>query len=128
MPKKKKAEPIDVQVGANVRALRLAKGLSQYTVGHVLGVTYKQVQKYERGANRIGPSRLMKLAKFLDVPITRFFNDKDVGRGKGMSKEVTDLLSDEYSARLLKDFKQVRSNSVRLAVIRLVEEILRNKK
>jgi DNA-binding XRE family transcriptional regulator len=58
---------------APIRLFRSAKGLTQTAVGDALGVTFQQVQKYERGANRIGPARLTKLSKLLGVPVSRFF-------------------------------------------------------
>lgn len=125
---KKRAEPVDVQVGANIRVFRLAKGLSQSAVADTLGVTFQQVQKYENGVNRVAPSRLAKLAKLLDVPMTRFFEDKDVGRDAGTSKVVTELLSEPYSIRLLQAFNQLRSHRIRLGIVHLVEELGEQKK
>jgi transcriptional regulator with XRE-family HTH domain len=65
--------PTDVQVGKRLREQRTLRGMSQERLGHLLGVTYQQIQKYERGANRIGSSRLDELARILAVPVTYFF-------------------------------------------------------
>ncbi len=67
--------PIDVHVGARVRMRRTLLGMSQTTLGDVLGLSFQQVQKYERGANRIGASRLFDLSRVLDVPIEFFFEE-----------------------------------------------------
>lgn len=67
--------PIDVHVGARVRLRRTLLGLSQEKLGEAIGLTFQQVQKYERGANRIGASRLFDLSRVLDVPVSYFFDD-----------------------------------------------------
>jgi transcriptional regulator with XRE-family HTH domain len=69
--------PIDVQVGSRVRLRRNMLGLSQERLGEAIGLTFQQVQKYERGANRIGASRLHELSRVLDVPVSFFFDDTD---------------------------------------------------
>lgn len=70
-----RASPIDAHVGARVRLRRTLLGMSQEKLGDALGLTFQQVQKYERGVNRIGASRLFDLARVLDVPIGFFFDD-----------------------------------------------------
>src|SRR6185437_5430682 len=72
-----KPNPIDVQVGSRVRLRRNMLGLSQEKLGEAIGLTFQQVQKYERGANRIGASRLHELSRVLDVPVQFFFDDMD---------------------------------------------------
>jgi len=72
-----KPNPIDVQVGSRVRLRRNMLGLSQEKLGTAIGLTFQQVQKYERGANRIGASRLHELSRVLDVPVSFFFDDMD---------------------------------------------------
>lgn len=70
-----KPNPIDVHVGKRLRLRRTLLGMSQERLGGLLGLTFQQVQKYERGANRIGSSRLFELGRILDVPISFFFDD-----------------------------------------------------
>ena len=70
-----KPNPIDVHVGARVRLRRTLLGMSQEKLGEAIGLTFQQVQKYERGANRIGASRLYDLSRVLDVPVSFFFDD-----------------------------------------------------
>jgi transcriptional regulator with XRE-family HTH domain len=67
--------PIDVHVGARIRLRRTLLGMSQERLGEALGLTFQQVQKYERGVNRVGASRLFDLSRVLDVPISFFFDD-----------------------------------------------------
>ena len=68
-------KPVDVHVGSRVRLRRTMLGMSQEKLGHAIGLTFQQVQKYERGANRIGASRLFELSRVLDVPVSFFFDD-----------------------------------------------------
>src|ERR1700757_279903 len=75
--KSDKPNPIDVHVGSRVRLRRHMLGLSQEKLGEAIGLTFQQVQKYERGANRIGASRLLELSRVLDVPVSFFFDDMD---------------------------------------------------
>src|SRR3954453_6287407 len=76
-PKMETPNPIDVHVGARLRLRRNMFGLSQEKLGEAIGLSFQQVQKYERGANRIGASRLHELSQVLDVPISFFFDDTD---------------------------------------------------
>jgi transcriptional regulator with XRE-family HTH domain len=71
--------PIDVHVGARVRLRRTLLGMSQERLGDALGLTFQQVQKYERGVNRVGASRLFDISRVLDVPISFFFDDMPEG-------------------------------------------------
>jgi transcriptional regulator with XRE-family HTH domain len=71
--------PIDVHVGARIRQRRTLLGMSQEKLGEAIGLTFQQVQKYERGANRVGSSRLFDLARVLDVPVSYFFEDMTAG-------------------------------------------------
>ena len=70
-----KPDPVDVHVGGRVRQRRILLGLSQDAVGARLGLSFQQIQKYERGTSRIGASRLYRLSKILGVPVTFFFED-----------------------------------------------------
>ena len=70
-------EPVDIHVGSRVRLRRTLLGMSQDKLGQALGLTFQQIQKYERGANRIGASRLYQLSRVLDVPVSFFFDDME---------------------------------------------------
>src|ERR671927_173554 len=83
-PKMDTPNPIDVRVGARLRLRRNMLGLSQEKLGEAIGLTFQQVQKYERGANRIGASRLYELSRVLDVPVSFFFDDTDPVRALAM--------------------------------------------
>src|SRR5216683_1587867 len=73
--KSDKPDPIDVHVGSRVRLRRTLLGMSQGKLGDALGLTFQQVQKYERGANRVSSSRLFDLTRVLDVPVSYFFDE-----------------------------------------------------
>lgn len=73
--KSDKPNPIDIHVGSRVRLRRTLLGMSQEKLGDAIGLTFQQVQKYERGANRVGASRLYDLSRVLDVPVSFFFDD-----------------------------------------------------
>jgi transcriptional regulator with XRE-family HTH domain len=98
--------PIDVHVGARVRLRRTLLGMSQEKLGEAIGLTFQQVQKYERGANRIGSSRLFDLSRVLDVPIEYFFGDMPAAvaacspaQGGGMSEEAANYELDPMAKR-----------------------------
>src|SRR6187200_2817808 len=76
-PRMETPNPIDIRVGARLRLRRNMLGLSQEKLGEAIGLTFQQIQKYERGANRIGASRLHELSRVLDVPVSFFFDDRD---------------------------------------------------
>lgn len=89
-------KPVDIEVGRRVKARRLAIGMSQERLASILGVTYQQVQKYERGTNRIGSSRLAEIAKALSVPVAALFEDQPepVAAGAGASAAAPGLAED----------------------------------
>ncbi len=76
-----RSSPVDVHVGHRIRLRRTLMGMSQERLGDALGLTFQQVQKYERGANRVSASRLFDLSRVLDVPISFFFDDMDGADG-----------------------------------------------
>jgi len=78
-PKIDTPSPVDVHVGSRVRLRRTLLGMSQEKLGNAIGLTFQQVQKYERGANRIGASRLFDLSRVLDVPVAFFFEEMAAG-------------------------------------------------
>src|SRR3954451_2836690 len=84
-PKIETPNPIDVRVGARLRLRRNMLGLSQEKLGEAIELTFQQVQKYERGANRIGASRLYELSQVLDVPVSFFFDGTDPVRAPAIS-------------------------------------------
>jgi transcriptional regulator with XRE-family HTH domain len=89
-----KPNPVDVHVGARVRLRRTLLGMSQEKLGEALGLTFQQVQKYERGANRVGASRLFDLSRVLDVPVSFFFDDMS-GEVEALSPRLISGLTEE---------------------------------
>ena len=93
--------PIDVHVGNRVRLRRTLLGMSQEKLGDAIGLTFQQVQKYERGANRIGSSRLFDLSRVLDVPVSFFFDDMppEIAESTpGTDSELAEASSEPYAA------------------------------
>jgi transcriptional regulator with XRE-family HTH domain len=112
---------IDREVGQRVRERRVALGLTQGALAEALGVTFQQVQKYERGANRISASRLYRLAQFLNVPPTHFFGNE--ANGASPPDVVSELLASTDGTRLLAAFKSISDFKVRRRIAALVEEL-----
>lgn len=90
-----KPNPIDVHVGKRLRLRRTLLGMSQERLGELLGLTFQQVQKYERGVNRIGSSRLFELAQILDVPVSFFFDDLPEAMGSSLAGYAPSGLAEE---------------------------------
>src|SRR6202030_3641637 len=118
--KSDKPNPIDVHVGTRVRLRRTLLGMSQEKLGDSIGLTFQQVQKYERGANRIGASRLLELARILDVPIAFFFDDTDPVRAPAMAEgfsepsgAASDLLQRPETVRLVGAYHMIADQKIR---------------
>ena len=114
------ANPIDTHVGARVRLRRTLLGLSQEKLGEALGLTFQQVQKYERGANRIGCSRLFDIARVLDVPVSFFFDDmadniKAASPAAIATGQVTEAPSGLPDAHKRRDVLELTRDYVRLS-------------
>lgn len=117
---KKSPELADKHVGSRVRMRRVMLGMSQTTLAKHVGVTFQQVQKYEKGSNRIGGSRLQQLAAALKVPIAFFFEgDMDNADGP-MSAE---LFGTKEGIRLSKAFVRIEAPELRRKIVRLVQEL-----
>jgi len=103
-----KPNPIDVHVGRRLRLRRTLLGMSQERLGQLLGLTFQQIQKYERGVNRIGSSRLYELGQILDVPISFFFDDMAQDGGApdllapGLAEDPADFAFDARDLQLEK--------------------------
>jgi transcriptional regulator with XRE-family HTH domain len=100
-PKVETPNPVDVRVGARLRLRRNMLGLSQEKLGEAIGLTFQQVQKYERGANRIGASRLYELSQVLDGPVSFFFDDPDPVRAPAMGG-FAELPAEDFESDLLR--------------------------
>lgn len=119
---------VDVHVGARVRILRRASGMSQEALADRLGLTFQQVQKYERGANRISASKLFEIAAALNVPVSSFFEGLGQVDEAGVSRTVDDifarLMEDDEGAALAELFPQIRSAQVRRTLVRMVRALV----
>jgi transcriptional regulator with XRE-family HTH domain len=126
----KTPNPIDKHVGARVRMRRLMVGMSQGKLGEALAVTFQQVQKYEKGANRIGASRLQQLARVLDVPPSFFFEGAPMSDGPSPgfaepepSSYVVEFLSTTEGLQLNRAFAAIKDSKVRKKILDLVESL-----
>ncbi len=115
----KRIEPVDVLVGRRVRAYRLSLGMSQTTLGEKVGVTFQQIQKYERGTNRIGSSRLKKVATVLGVGVGALFAEPESDQTG--QDPLTEITSQPHAARLLKAFAGITNDTLRLTLVKLAE-------
>ncbi len=113
--------PADREIGRRVKIRRLDLGISQTTVAEALGLTFQQVQKYEKGTNRISAARLKRLADILDVSISYFYDEKLGGSKKRQSTFA--LLDTAYSLRLMRAFTRIKDRRIQLRTVELVEGI-----
>ena len=123
---KKAPNPIDRHVGSRVRMRRMLVGMSQEKLGEALGLTFQQVQKYEKGTNRIGASRLHRIASVLGVPVEFFYegaplgNATTTGFAESSSTYVSDFLSTSEGVQLVKAFLAIKDPKVRRKVVELM--------
>jgi transcriptional regulator with XRE-family HTH domain len=127
---KKSPNPIDIHVGSRVRLRRMMLSMSQEKLGLQLGITFQQIQKYEKGTNRIGASRLQHIATVLSVPVAFFFEDapgtpdEPAGFREGRSGSyVVDFLSSSEGLSLNKAFVRIQDPRIRKRVVELVKSI-----
>jgi transcriptional regulator with XRE-family HTH domain len=123
----KRPDPVDVEVGHRIRIERLARGLSQTALATQLGVTFQQVQKYEKGVNRVGAGRLTKIAEVLGVPVGTFFTGKEMLEGEpgqaGDEPSPLKLLTVSGAFRLLRAYAEIEDANLRRSIVDLVEQI-----
>jgi transcriptional regulator with XRE-family HTH domain len=129
----RRPNPIDVHVGSRVRLQRMLLGISQEKLGERLGLTFQQVQKYEKGVNRIGASRLFDLAQVLGVSVQFFYDDAPAGEvGMGASPGLADRAGDSYifdflntreGLELNKAFARITDPKARRAILDLVRSL-----
>jgi transcriptional regulator with XRE-family HTH domain len=121
---------IDRHVGSRVRLRRLMLGISQEKLGNALGVSFQQIQKYEKGTNRFSASRLQQAAQLLHVPVSYFFDsaprtaDEPIQDGAAPSSAyLPEFVSGFDGVRLIKAFARIKTSNVRHRIVDLVEEI-----
>jgi transcriptional regulator with XRE-family HTH domain len=112
----------DIELGKRIRLRRVEQGISQAELGDQLGVSFQQVQKYEKGVNRVGAARLQQIAAALDVPVTFFYD------GDGKAREVESLLflDSAFSLRLLRAYTKIKDQAVQRQMVSLMESIAAN--
>ena len=126
----KSPNPTDKHVGSRVRMRRMMLGMSQEKLGDALGLTFQQVQKYEKGTNRIGASRLQHISQILQVPVSFFFEGAPEipGQVTGLNETpspayVSDFLATSDGLALTKAFISIPEGRLRRRIVDLVEEI-----
>lgn len=120
--------PVDAHVGGRVRLRRMLLQMSQEKLGEAIGLTFQQVQKYERGANRVSASRLHDLSRVLDVPISFFFDDMpseavDTGSAPSRHTPAGDPVADRDMAEFARHFYNIRERRSRRLLVRLAREL-----
>ena len=124
--------PIDKHVGSRVRMRRRTLDMSQTDLGNALGLTFQQVQKYEKGSNRIGAARLQHLSQILQVPVPFFFEGAPASLGWPAAEEsadapspsfVSDFLATSDGLELVRAFTRIEDARLRRAIVRVVEQI-----
>lgn len=126
---KKKPNPIDIHVGSRIRLRRNMLGMSQEKLGESLGITFQQIQKYEKGTNRVGASRLQAIASIMSVPVSFFFEDapgSEAHEARGLAEDgstsyVVDFLNSAEGIQLNRAFVQIADPKVRRKVLELVK-------
>ncbi|TCK30037.1 Xre family transcriptional regulator /transcriptional regulator [Ancylobacter aquaticus] len=127
---KKSPNPVDKYVGSRVRMRRMMVGMSQEKLGESLGITFQQIQKYEKGTNRIGASRLQNISQVLSVPVAFFFDGAPtmLGDVAGFSEDaspayVSDFLASSEGLALTRAFLKIADSKVRRRIVDLVEAL-----
>lgn len=127
---KKKPNPTDVHVGSRIRLRRNMLGMSQEKLGELLGITFQQIQKYEKGSNRVGASRLQAISSILNVPVSFFFEDAPGSERSqpGFAEDnstsyVVDFLSSTEGIQLNRAFVKISDPKVRKRIVDLVKSL-----
>jgi transcriptional regulator with XRE-family HTH domain len=126
----KAPNPVDKYVGSRVRMRRIMLGMSQEKLGDALGLTFQQVQKYEKGTNRVGASRIQQIAEILQVPVSFLFEGAPSGgTGDNCFREgtspayVSDFLATAEGLALTRAFTRIPDTKLRRCIVEMVEQI-----
>jgi transcriptional regulator with XRE-family HTH domain len=125
----KAPNPIDKYVGSRVRMRRIMLGMSQEKLGEALGLTFQQIQKYEKGTNRVGASRIQQISEILQVPVSFLFEGGPSSiSGNGFSEGtsptyVSDFLATSEGLALTRAFTRIADSKLRRSIVDLVEQI-----
>jgi len=133
------AHPVDIHVGSRLRQRRSLLGMSQNTVGTAVGLSFQQIQKYERGSNRVGSSRLFEFTKVLDVPVSYFFDEmpsnalagrpmsgrgrKDFGEAATPFEQEKDPLAKRETIELVRAYYKIHESRVRKRIFEMVKTV-----
>lgn len=128
---KKKPNPTDTHVGSRIRLRRNMLGMSQEKLGENLGITFQQIQKYEKGTNRVGASRLQAIANILSVPVAFFFEDlpgEEATGGRGFAEDPStsfaiDFCTSPEGLQLNRAFVRIQDQKVRRRIVDLVKSL-----
>jgi transcriptional regulator with XRE-family HTH domain len=117
--KPRSASKHDIELGKRIRLRRVELRISQTQLGEQIGVSFQQLQKYEKGVNRVGAARLQQIATALNVPVTFFYD------GDGKAREVESLLfiDSSFSLRLLRAYSKIKEQTVQRQLVSLIESI-----
>jgi transcriptional regulator with XRE-family HTH domain len=126
----KAPNPVDRYVGSRVRMRRIMLGMSQEKLGEALGLTFQQIQKYEKGTNRVGASRLLQISEVLQVPVSFLFDGGPSGMvlGEGAAESasptyIADFLATSEGLALTRAFTRIPDSKLRRSIVDLVEQI-----
>jgi transcriptional regulator with XRE-family HTH domain len=126
----KEPQDVDRHVGSRVRMQRMAIGMSQEKLGDACGITFQQIQKYEKGTNRIGASRLHQIARILEVPVEFFYEGAPSDGGSGEpavgdrdARSMTEFLATSEGLELVKAFTAVKDQKVRRRIVDLARAV-----
>src|SRR3954447_5964847 len=126
----KEPQDVDRHVGSRVRMQRMAIGVSEEKLGDACGITFQQVQKYEKGTNRMGASRLHHIARVLDVPIEFFYEGASSDQGSngpimidGQSRSMTDFLATSEGLGLVRAFTAIKDSKIRRRIVDVAKAV-----
>lgn len=128
----KAPNPVDKYVGSRVRMRRIMLGMSQEKLGEALGLTFQQIQKYEKGTNRVGASRIQQISEVLDIPVSFLFDGGPGGltngEGSGLSENpspayVSDFLASAEGLALIRAFTKISNQKLRRSIVDMVEQV-----
>ena len=126
----KAPNPVDKYVGSRVRMRRIMLGMSQEKLGEALGLTFQQIQKYDKGTNRVGASRIQQISEILQVPVSFLFEGgpSGIASGEGFSEGsspayVSDFLATSEGLALTRAFTRITDAKLRRSIVELVEQI-----
>ena len=122
----KSTTPVDARIGARIRMRRMLVGISQTELGEKSGVTFQQIQKYEKGTNRVSVSRLHQIAQTLGVPVEFFYEGLSEGGGTTIDNvpDVSSLLATADALDMLKAFATLENRAVRRRLVALTEQLV----